>query len=596
MELYLILLSSWLWADISFSAADVDPTVNCKIWTTCNSDNTSCTCGNTIDSAVFCSDGNLLIQPCYCMYYDQALDLAVVGNCMLTCYYVHAGNKGNFHFPIEQYSEENATAFNDQICSAMVSYRDTHREGRFCGRCKEGYGLAVYSYHYTSCIPCTDYGYKNWLRYFAVALLPLTLFYFLVVVFRINITSSRLNGAVFVLQCMGSPLQTRIVDGYLSTVSTGIYQYPKKYQALIGIPIVTSFLGIVNLDFFRLVYPYFCLHPKLNSLHVISLDFIVALYPFLLIFLTYLLVTLYDKNYLFVVVMWKPFKYLLRRYQREFDLKSSLIEIFASFILLSNVKILGICFDLLAATRSYDVNGKKLNSYWYYDANIEYFSAEHLPFAILALLTGFVFVALPFLLLISYPSRLFQRCLNCFGFRCLGLHVFMDAFQGSYRTEPHDLRYFSAYYMMLRFLLLFLMEYFASTFHVAAMGVVVIVGTLIFAAFQPYKQSSHNRLDIVSMLFLALFYVGYTADVVASYLDLHWLPVAQVFFVGSVAAMTFFFVGLLTFHKIKTLISKCVLLIRQRRDPPGLIEVFDRHSDYGGESQHTPLLRSVALQ
>lgn len=76
----------------TLSAADVDP----KIWTICNGDNL-CTCGNAIDSAVMCTDGSILIQPCYCMYYDQVEKRALVGSCMQTCYYVHSGNAGNYH-------------------------------------------------------------------------------------------------------------------------------------------------------------------------------------------------------------------------------------------------------------------------------------------------------------------------------------------------------------------------------------------------------------------------------------------------------------------------------------------------------------------
>ncbi len=99
---------------------------------------------------------------------------------------------------------------NSSTCSDNSTHDiDTNHEGHFCGRCKEGYGLAacIYSYHYTTCIPCRDYGYKNWIKYFVIALLPLTLFYFLVVILRINVTSSHFNGIVFSLQCLMSPPQ-----------------------------------------------------------------------------------------------------------------------------------------------------------------------------------------------------------------------------------------------------------------------------------------------------------------------------------------------------------------------------------------------------
>ena len=52
-------------------------------------------------------------------------------------------------------------------------------------------------------------GTKNWLKYFAVALLPLTVFYFLVVILRISVASSHL---IFALQCLLSPLMQRIFE------------------------------------------------------------------------------------------------------------------------------------------------------------------------------------------------------------------------------------------------------------------------------------------------------------------------------------------------------------------------------------------------
>ena len=105
-------------------------------------------------------------------------------------------------FMIEIVTVTETSTFNADLCFDMLN-----RQGRFCGKCKEGHGLAVYSYQYYSCIQCRDYGYKNWLKYFTVALLPLTLFYILAVLLRLNVTSSTLNGiasnshAMYVISC-----------------------------------------------------------------------------------------------------------------------------------------------------------------------------------------------------------------------------------------------------------------------------------------------------------------------------------------------------------------------------------------------------------
>ena len=328
-----------------------------------------------------------------------------------------------------------------------------------------------------------------------MALLPLTVFYFLVVILRISVASSHLNGIIFALQCLVSPLMQRIFESCLdASAFSFLHNILSK--------ILLSIFGVVNLDFFRGVYPSFCLHPRLNIIHILFLDYIVALYPFILIFITYVLLSLHDRNYRCLKLAWKPFKYLLGCFQRQWNIRTSLIETFATFILLSSTKILSVSFDLLAFTIAYDEMGTEIKKkFLLYDANIEYFGHDHLPFAVLALLIGFVFVFLPFLLLILYPCHCFQRCLNCLGWRCQALYIFMDAFQGSYKIEPYDLRYFSAFYLLLRFLFLIITELMPSSVVIPTLAITMLLSALIFALFQPYKKSSQNRLDIIFYAF-----------------------------------------------------------------------------------------------
>ena len=492
-----------------------------KVWSVCRS-NGSCSCGSDLNEVVMCEEDVLHIVPCYCMYYDAKENKTLLGNCPLTCYYrTPVRNLYRNWYPLERYAVENASLFNEAACGQLPTRIISNREGRFCGRCKEGYGLAVYSYHYTSCIPCTDYGLKNWLLYFTVALLPLTVFYFLVVIFKFNLASSRLNGIIFVLQCILSSVQMRVLEGFFFAES--------NKHILIGFKIIMSIVGFVNLDFFRTVYPYFCLHPKLNILHVVSLDYIVALYPFLLIFLTYVLVNMHDSNYRVIVWAWKPFKQCLSRYQRQTNVQSSLIEVFATFLLLSNVKILGLCFDLTGASRVYDATGlEQTKSYLIYDASIEYFSSEHIPFLVLAAITGFVFVILPFFLFLFYPCGCFHKILNCFKLRCQTLHIFMDAFQGSYKTSPRDMRSFSAFYFFLRFLLLSCEAKVKSRLYFIVVAILMLWGCFVMATFQPYKNRLHNIMDMVTLLILALIYTTLSADMIAQFIDHTWFNLEQV--------------------------------------------------------------------
>ena len=555
-----------------------------KIWSDCSSG--TCKCGPRVHRIVpHCSEETVWIQPCYCMYYDQDSNETIVGNCLPTCYYFNFSRVESFYYPVARYPVANATTFNAEMCSPATSLIETNRKGRFCGRCKKGYGLAAYSYHYTSCIPCTDYGYKNWLRYFAVALLPLTLFYFLVVTLRISATSSRWNGLVLTLQVLTSPAQMRVTNGWAWARAKAynpsmVIQSKAHFMAL---QISFSVVSFVNLDFFRTVYPQACLSPNLSILHILSLDYIVAVYPFFLILLTYLLVTMYDRNCRVLVWAWRPFRHCLRRYNRTLDVRASLIEAFASFILLSNVKILGVCFDLLLSTKAYNSHGDKLYpGYLYYDANIEFFSPQHLPFAILALLMGLVFVLVPFLLLVIYPCGCFQMFLNRFGCGCRALHVFMDAFQGSYRTEPRDLRYLSAFYLLLRFLTLLATTGLASVAHVPVMATIMVVGALVTSLCRPYKNSYHNTLDIVVMLSAALIYILGTADTLSFYLDYYWLGLIDgLFYLIPISVFSLYILLHIPYKKLQTVCFKILQWRPHRTRGNRLlesIETFDREN------------------
>ena len=93
------------------------------------------------------------------------------------------------------------------------------------------------------------------------------------------------------------------------------------------------------------MYTPFCLQPHTSTLQVIALDYVIAVYPLLLTVLSYLLVTFYDCNVKIIVWLWKPFVPLFIRFRRQWNIRSSLVDAFATFLLLSYVKILSVSVD-----------------------------------------------------------------------------------------------------------------------------------------------------------------------------------------------------------------------------------------------------------
>ena len=442
------------------------------------------------------------------------------------------------------------------MCAYDTTRVKQNREGRFCGKCKDSYGLAVYSYHYTSCIECTDYGYKNWIKFFAIALLPLTVFVFLLIIFKINVASSRFNGLIFMIQCTTFPALLRTVDSIE-------YRVMDNIKLLKIIKAVYVIFGVVNLDFLRDVYPFFCLHPKMNALHVMVLEYCVALYPFLLIILTYFLIKMYDQNYTLIVLAWKLFKWCLKSYNRRIDIGSSLIQAFSSLILLSSMKLLALMLDIVTFSMAETPSGER-HLYFYYDATLDYLRGQHLFFALPSLLLSFVFVILPFFLLALYPFRCFHHFLNLLKLRCQALHIFVDVFQGSYKLEPHDLRIFSAFHLLIRFLLLLLVLLVHTAFIIPATAFLFLLASLFFALFRPYKNEFHNILDIISIGLLALFYMSFSSSILTHSLDIYYADTSYYLLSGTIILIVLYAVINMTFSRIRNLLRYIVSKIKLR--------------------------------
>ena len=313
----------------------------------------TCKCGPLL-YGVNChseEDANLVeVPPCFCMSYLDGID--VIGNCPYTCLY--------------WLKQVNSTS-----CPEWL-----HRTVQMCGKCEDGYAPPVYSYFF-GCVNCSNYNdYKyNWLKYIAVAYLPLTAFYFVVILCRIRATSAEANALLFIVQ----------TSSFSSLVKFSSHQFqPNRNHR--GQPlIVTLFTGFFNLDFIRGVYRPFCLSPHLSTIQVTALDYFIGVYPLFLILVTYGLVKPHDNSSL-VVRIWKPFNRCFAQLDKQWRMKGSLVDAFATFLLLSYVKMLNVSLDLLTPVSLFDVHGTTLNtSYVYIDGTVEYFGEEHRPYGILAI-------------------------------------------------------------------------------------------------------------------------------------------------------------------------------------------------------------------
>ena len=262
--------------------------------------------------------------------------------------------------------------------------------------------------------------------------------------------------------------------------------------------------GSWNLDFFRPLYPEICL--RITTLQALTLDYIIAFYPLHLITITYTAVTLYFREYRVVMLMWKPIKKCLSVLRIEYTaVRTSMIDVFATFLMLSYNKILSINFDLLAFTIPVDVYGNSVGRYLYYDASYEHFGLNHLPYGLLAIVVLVVFNLAPFLLLLFYPMKWFQRLLHCLKLSHLALHKFVDSYAGCYKdgTEPgtRDCRYFAALFLFARILAFIIFQATLTSYFYGWSGLLFGGIALLLLVAQTYKTMYNQYNTITALMF-----------------------------------------------------------------------------------------------
>ena len=168
------------------------------------------------------------ILKCNCITYNENTSTLEIGSCIYTCNHNKKNTSPYF------YLLSNASDWNEIICGRF------NRKGTLCGECKDGFYTSAYSYDLT-CIKCTNTA-SNWLKFVLIAFLPLTVFYFVVLVLRINVHCTHLQGYVLYSQA--------VTVIYLARILVLMVKEDHLWFKYI-IYSTGTFYGIWNLDFFR---------------------------------------------------------------------------------------------------------------------------------------------------------------------------------------------------------------------------------------------------------------------------------------------------------------------------------------------------------
>ena len=472
-----------------------------------------CNCRNVhpLSEALKCDNKRYQVLQCYCTSYDDANGVEV-SYCIYGCSFQRkelAYNALYQQLPLDAHDWDIA------ICRLFK------RRGVDCGKCDNNSFLPAYSYNMI-CSKCGNQLVSG-LKYILLAFFPLTIFYFVVLILRLNIPLWRLQAYVFFCQIITTPLLIRQV----------LLMVRHNHKLIQWMKFFGSIFSFWNLDFLRLYDFEICF--KLSNLTIVSLDLLVAAYPILLMMITYWLVQLYGRNIPMVTSLWNRIKHLLNFFQMKLDIKTSTIDAFATFMLLSNEKFLSVSFDLLMPKRVFhlDTNGDYTGYSWrlFYDGSIPYFGKEHLPFGILGIFISVVFICTPVLLLLFTSFRIGRKMFfSRLSVRTkIFLHIYLDSFQGRFRdgTSPGstNFRVFSGFFLILRLLVFLLYAALLFEMFFAYNTMLLVLASLLMIITGPYKEKykQHEYTTVIFLLLLSS--ISCSVSIFAVQNDDKWLKI-----------------------------------------------------------------------
>ena len=169
-------------------------------------DDGECQCGEAPNQILQCNiETNLSLLNDNCLTYNNKnKHVTEVGRCIFT------NIKSNSPYTVLPRS---LSELDDFMCGKLFN-----RTGTLCGKCKDGNYPLVYSFD-MNCIQCPN-GKANWWKYLLAAYLPLTIFYLVVLLFKINAASSSQHPFVFYAQMVSAPVSGRIILMYLKNQQT----------------------------------------------------------------------------------------------------------------------------------------------------------------------------------------------------------------------------------------------------------------------------------------------------------------------------------------------------------------------------------------
>ena len=353
------------------------------------------------------------------------------------------------------------------------------RQGRLCGECVNDTTVHFHS----SKLKCgsTKTCHLAPLYYLLSEIAPLTLLFLFIIIFNVRFTSGAINGFIFFVQIMNSI--SDIGDNFIKS-----YTELEAFQHF--------FFGLLNLNFFEFDQLTFCLWKNANALDMLMMKYVTIVYAFFLVLGTVWIINICGK-----------FKCI-----RPSKLRYSVIQGLSAFIVMVYSQCIELSYSILNPIYIYNGTDRSV-TVAFLQGNMEYFSSEHLPYALPALIFITIFSTFLPILLIAYPLcnkvTAFLRIQESSFIRFTSnlipiskIKPFLDSFQGSFKD---NYRFYAGLYFVYRTTIL--ASRFAPTVNIILMilEIQIIAMLTLHSVTWPYQKKIHNIID--TLLFADLAFI-----------------------------------------------------------------------------------------
>ena len=199
-----------------------DETSKCLNWYYRPPGSNHCKCGQSLSGGVMCSEGEVYLRVDYTMTRDKDTNKTIVA--------------------LGVYGYDNYTTIKDRVYTLVPNVSQdlneaiclpNNRDGFLCEDCIDGFGPTAYS---PKCENCTKRSTAERVALFlTLKLLPITVMFFVLVIFRINFTQGPILG--YIIYCQGQTITARLLMPFsnlllhqLHTTTTGSWMYHYSCQ------------------------------------------------------------------------------------------------------------------------------------------------------------------------------------------------------------------------------------------------------------------------------------------------------------------------------------------------------------------------------